>query len=376
MALSGDLRFVPLDEVLRLSARAGQKASIEVSGDDVNGRIFVTKKGIALATIIGDKDLRQHLINSNFVDDDYLERVESGQADFGPQADNESGLKDLLRETTVESIYQMNRHGSFFEVEESAETPYAASKPFELEGVLEDVRKRSDEWAEVTRVLSDLEAIITITRDLGDRDEVNISRDAWKVLSELGSGSSVPTMAARLGTTDFWTARVAADMAALGLLDIADQASDVEATQPEDQWTVPVVETPIKEVEAREDDIDRDESWWMESEPEPAEVDEDSNENDKGDEQGVKESSARLGLFAERRYQSANDEPAGEQQAETPEQASVEADSYDEVEENAETFLERVFSEVDSDDSSEPDPPRLGRRKRLGSMLGDRTDTD
>lgn len=337
MSLSGDLRFVPLDEVLRLIGRVGQKGSIEVVGDDINGRIFVTKKGIALATIIADEDLHRQLINSDGVDDGYLQRIESGQADSGPLADQDTGLMALLREITVESIHQMGERGSFFEVEEGVETPYAAPKAFELEGVIEDVRKRWGEWAEIAQILPDLKGIIKISPDLGDRDEVTISRDAWKVLGELGSGSSVATIAARLGTTDFWTAKVAADMAAHDLLVIGGQAPHVEATEREGQSTMPVVEAPTETIEAQEDDPDPDEA-----------PDEKGKRGKRSDEHAT----ARLGVFAERRRKTAPDEPASEQQSKTPKQAAGEANARDDVEENAEVFLERVFSELDSDDSS------------------------
>ena len=335
MALSGDLRFVPLDEVLRLLARAGQKGSIEVSGADVSGRILVAKEGIVIATVVEDQDLRQHLINSHFVDDAYLERVESGQKDFGPLADKGSGLMDVLREITVESIYQMSEHGSTFEVRRDASSPYGAPEPFELEGILDDVRKRGAEWAAVAGIVSDLEGIIKVNPNLGDRHEVIISSDAWKLLSELGSGSSVSTMAARLGTTVFWTARLAAEMAASELLIIGDQAPDGEAGRPEDEIAVPTREASAGEVEAHEGRIESAKSWWVAESGAPEEV-------------------------------AASDDRS----------VDTHADTYDEVEEDTEAFLEKVFSELDSQETPEAERHRIGRRRRFGSMLDDQPDND
>jgi hypothetical protein len=407
VALSGNLGFVPLDEVLRLLARAGQTGSVEVRGDDVEGRIFVTQKGVTLATVLDDRELRQHLINSSFVDDAFLRRVESGQAHFEALADNDAQFTDLLRETTVESIYRLIKHGSVFEVQESAETPYAAPASFELEGLLEDVRRRSDEWAEVSRILSDLEGIIQMRRDLGDRDEITVSRDAWKLLSELGAGSSVSTMAARLGTTDFWTAKVAADMAARNLLIISGGRVRVETPEPEDERSepsaVPVNEAPAErpewaeEAEAhegvgQEDDVDPDESWWEDPELEPVEVSGTTEEShyeqrafgvptdsEADDQEDIDESSGRFGFFADRRDGIGNGEPAGRPQVESPSQtlAAPQADTHEEeVEEDTEAFLEKVFSDLDKPDDDQSDGHGLLRRRRLGSILQDRTDSD
>jgi len=49
VALSGNLGFVPLDEVLRLLTRSDQRGSVDVRGEDIRGRIFICKKGISIA---------------------------------------------------------------------------------------------------------------------------------------------------------------------------------------------------------------------------------------------------------------------------------------------------------------------------------------
>lgn len=313
MVLSGDLTFVALDEVLRLLARSGQEGSVEVRGDDVVGRIFVTKEGIAIATVMDDQDLRQHLINSNLVDDSYLQRVESGQTNLRPDAKRVSGFMDVLREITVESIYQMSQHGSTFEVRKDTSSPYGAPDPLELEGILDDVRKRGEEWEEVASVVSDLEGIIKMKRDLGDRQEVTISSDAWKVLSELGSGSSVSTIAARLGTTVFWTARLAAEMAASELLAIANQPSSADSGRTEEELTAPTRADPAVEVGTPDESAYLEKSWWVDSESKASE------------------------------------------EVVTSDEKLVEShtDSHDEVEEDTEAFLEKVFSELDSQDATD-----------------------
>ena len=257
VALSGNLGFVPLDEVLRLLARAGQKGAVEIQGDGTSGRIFFTRKGIALATTREDEDLRSHLINTQYVDSDQLADAESGRSTLKAVAEERPEFVELLREMTVESIYQLSHNGSTFEVEEDAATPYASPNPFELESILTDSARRANDWAEVEDILSDMAGIIRMKRDLGDRTEVTVSNDAWKLLSELGFGSSVSEMASRLGTTEFWTAKVASDLTSRELLTIVspearrEVAATWEDAEAEVSYPIIVAEsTPEPETEA------------------------------------------------------------------------------------------------------------------------------
>ena len=64
MSLSGNLGFVSLDEVLRLLTRSNQQGSVDVTSDEVRGRIFVTNGGIVLATTWDDAGMRRHLLKS------------------------------------------------------------------------------------------------------------------------------------------------------------------------------------------------------------------------------------------------------------------------------------------------------------------------
>jgi len=437
VALSGNLGFVPLDEVLRLLARAGQKGAVEIQGDGTSGRIFFTRQGIALATTREDEELRSHLINTQFVDSDQLADAESGRGTLKAVAEERPEFVELLREMTVESIYQLSHNGSTFEVDEDAATPYASPTPFELESILTDSARRANEWAEVEEILSDMAGIIRIKRDLGDRTEVTVSRDAWKLLSELGVGSSVSEMASRLGTTEFWTARVASDLTSRELLTIVspEARQQIEATwegaeadesyptivvdttpEPEAPAEYPVeddtrdkqevdhtfqMEAGIDEAEAVSDDEERPEVFAAEAEVDEVTVDEvtepfdedldvdpneswwvepdgksaPSDDSPQVDEQRD-ERRGRLGMFSPSRDEDDELEP-------------VTGDTSGDVEEDTEAFLEKVFSQLEEpaeetpqdsgsdgendEDEAEASGHGLLRRRRLGSILTDST---
>jgi hypothetical protein len=374
VSLSGNLGFVSLDEVLRLLTRSSQKGSVDVRGQNVRGRIFVTKGGLALATTINDEGMHRYLVKSGLVDEDIMASVESGRTTLVPDVENSIGtVVDLLREMTVESIYQLGLNGDSFEVEEGAETPYASPKPFDLEAIIDDSRQRLTDWSEVSQTVPDLDEVMSLSRDLGERSEVSINRDAWRVLSEIGSGSSVVTIAGELGTTDFWTARIAAELIDEELLMVAEAPSAAEVQTPV-EGTAPSTD-PEAVSEDSEENLDPNESWWEEPEAEHGEQDVSSEEIPAAetveapeDEVSEVKTTSIFGAFAP----GASKEPAAVVKEDLSQVPIVdEGDVDDEVEDDTEAFLEKVFSELDgSSDEEEGEEEGYGllRRRRMGAF--------
>jgi hypothetical protein len=380
VSLSGNLGFVPIDEVLRLLTRSKQQGSVNITGNGIHGRIFVGKGGIDLATVSDNDQLHRHLVNSGYADEKALARVTTGETTLAAIAESNHSIVDLIREMTVESLYQIGRRGTDFQVHDGATTPYASPKSFELEALLQDADERKREWHKVSEMVPDLTGAIAFRRDLGEREEVTVKVDDWKVLSEIGAGSSVEAIADRLGTTDFWTARVAArlvnnELILLGAPEptsgedeivgsyepapVADYsephaqpephgAEEHEAyATPTDEYTPyeaqvpatddqPSEERPLES--AIEEDADPDRSWWQEptADGEPA-----------ADDEFVAPAVVAEGL------------------SEIP---SVGASSDGaEVEEDTEAFLEKVFSELDAEPEVEEGHGLL-RRRRMGTL--------
>jgi hypothetical protein len=381
VSLSGNLGFVPIDEVLRLLTRSKQQGSVNVTGNGLHGRIFVGKGGIDLATISDNDELHRHLVNSGYADEKALTRVTTGETTLAAIAESNNSIVDLIREMTVESLYQIGFRGTDFQVHEGATTPYASPKTFELEALLQDADERKREWHKVSEMVPDLTGAIAFRRDLGDREEVTVKVDDWKVLSEIGSGSSVEEIADKLGTTDFWTARVAARLVNNELIvlrgpevaaveEVAEtyeaaphadyseppqESFDDEAPSepvaqvaPADEYaayaaekfeTDPDAPEPVSPVEADtvDEEVNPDRSWWQE----PTDI-----------------------------------EPAPEEDAQAPavvaeglsEIPSVgESGEGSDVEGDTEAFLEKVFSELDSEPEVEEGHGLL-RRRRMGTL--------
>ena len=387
MALSGNLGFVPLDEVLRLLMRSDQRGSVEVRGEDIRGRVFVGKKGIALATTSEDRDLHKHLVNSGYVDDVFLRKVVSGESSFSDLHDRESVIIDLLREITVESLYHLGVKGATFEVTEGAATAYGSPRPFELEAALDDSRRRADEWATVHETIADLDATIRMNRDAGDLEEIKLNREAWRLLCELGAGASVAAIAERLGTTEFWIAKVTAELTERQLLVLGEGWSEQTAAEP-------VLPATTDEPAAPAD------SWWVEPQDEaPAEIEAEAGDQpvfevtspeafEPAEEEAFEQladdaKESRFGHFVrsdesvesfadsdEAFAPAADSGDQGESYSESP---SFETPVEPDVEGDTEAFLEKVFSQLEVNGKADVEEEGHGllRRRRMGSVLKD-----
>jgi Domain of unknown function (DUF4388) len=365
VSLSGNLGFVSLDEVLRLLTRSKQRGAVDIKGEKVHGRVFVDRGAVGLATTFTDEALRRHLIKSGLVEAAQLDSVIEGRSNLAKVTESDGGaMTDLLREMSVESIYQLGLQGETFEVYENQTSPYTSPKPFDLEDLLGDAKQRLNDWAEVTKMVSDLERHLRFRRDLGEREQVTIAKDAWRVLSEVGQGSSVRALADELGTTEFWAARVAARLIEENLLTLDAPPMVTETVAPSWEYQAPVVEETADEEpvlheepaveeepifateaaieeqhgEAAEVDdtladsaeVDPNQSWWKEPDPEPVED---------ADLEGVAAASDTM----------------------------VETATLPDVEEDTEAFLEKVFSDMEPTEETDEGYGLL-RRRRMGVL--------
>lgn len=366
MTLSGNLGFVPLDEVLRLLTRAGNDGMVQITNSKASGRIFVAGSGITLATTLGDYGLKDHLISSGYITEDQIASVESGDSKLGDIFEVESEGLSLLREMTVESIYQLDSDDSDFQVVKDEKTAYATSDPFDLEAILRDSRERAGQWAKVSSVIPDLGATLRINRSL-TTDTVELRKESWRIISELGSGASVEELAGRLGTTEFSVAKVAAEMVENDLLGIEEGASVAEpgysavetvvtSHEPETSYDSGA-DYQVHEV-AEEAESAHDKSWW--DEPETEESTDDAMVA-QSEEHSEEHSEEQVDDLVEANY--------GNTGVSLDDDVSAEGFSNNEDSEETDAFLEKVFSELGPESDDSDDGHGLMRRRRMGSIL-------
>ncbi len=365
MSLSGNLGFVSLDEVLRLITRSKQVGAVDVKGDRVNGRIYMTRSGVSLATTYSNDMLRQHLTRSGLLAADEVREIAAGTLTVAATA-NADKVIDLLREMSVEGIHQLGLHGTAFEVAQDETTPFGNPDGFDLEDLLSDARRRMAEWEEVRAIVSDLDREVRLQQDLGDRTHVTLDRDAWRLVSRMGHGASIRQLSDQIGTTEFWTARVAAGMVEE---DLMTMDSAVEA-EPEPVYEEPAYEEPTAETEEFPTTV-MPEAVPADDMPAAETAAEELADDDMAAEEEVHAG------FAEPEYEPATEEDTVFASADETEDEVDPNESWwkepdrghsDEVEEDTEMFLEKVFSEVEPGRTEAEEGYGLLRRRRLGAI--------
>ena len=129
---------------------------------------------------------------------------------------------------------------------------------------------------------------------------------------------------------------------------------------------------------ADDEDVDPDESWWVEPEGKESEQDEpfeyaSEDEAELDEEQPLSARGGRLGIFAPSRNGSTDDSADEGAEALPPIEAE---EGFQDVEDDTEAFLEKVFSELEPEDEPESEGHGLLRRRRLGTMIPDASNDD
>jgi hypothetical protein len=359
MTLSGNLGFVPLDEVLRLLTRAGNDGMVRITNSGTSGRIYVVGDGIGLATTMVEPELQSHLIRSGYISEADAEGVEKGSKSFSDleQADQ---LTALIREITIESIHQMNVEDAEFRVVKDEVSPFTVPEVFDLESVLADSKERASRWEKVRKSIPNLEAKMHLNRDL-EAETVEVDKETWRILSELGAGASVSDLAVSLGTTEFDVGRVASKMVDRDLIFISAPVEPVESgySAPETSYvdeedTDDEVAAETVAVATTEDADAHQRSWW--EEPEAADESDDTSDED-------------VDVVVDADSEDETDESSKVEEYVTGFDAADD-DSESDDDEDTEAFLEKVFSELEpAAEDADTGGHGLTKRRRIGSIL-------
>ncbi len=367
MTLSGNLGFVPLDEVLRLLTRAGNDGMVQITNTTASGRIFVAGKGISLATTLADFGLREHLASSGYISLDDLDSVENGTHSLGEFFTEGSEGLALLREMTVESIYQLDADDADFQVMKDQTTPFSSPTTFDLESILSDSRDRRDEWSKVRKTIDDLDATLRIQRDLG-RDSVELNKESWRLVAEIGGGASVTELARNLGTTEFAVAKVAAAMVGSGLVSLEpDESTSYRPSEPTGYVPVESVsyQEPERQQEVTPSYLDPAASEELVEEPVSSPAAEAANESSWWEKSETEDSDA----VAESTSEPASGMVIDDDEAGTGKVSIDEPAGDVSTEDDTEAFLEKVFSDLGEEHDTTEDGHGLMRRRRMGSIL-------
>ncbi len=248
-ALQGDLDAFPLEDVMRFLSDAGRTGVLRVEAGPYTGRMFFAGGKITFATTrAGDGSVAALRGFSTVPARDRRGRNPGGR---WPRA-----ARPLIMQQVVEVLVRLQRvgRGRFWFIEGVETKAYAGEEVqrFEVEEALGAAVERRAEWDAVKELVPDGTSQFAIRPRLpSDVDEVTVDASSWQVLSAIGDGASVQTVAERLKLFEFAAAGLIAELVANGLLVRADDTHTI--TEPTVQISVedpdPGLDEPIVRAE-------------------------------------------------------------------------------------------------------------------------------
>jgi hypothetical protein len=169
VSLQGSLETFALPDVLVLLSSTKKDGELSVTGERVDGKVWLEKGQIVHARI--------------------------GSTDSKP----------------VDAIFELLRlpNGDFvFEADAAAPTK---GEPEGIDSVLADAQVRLGEWNEIAKVVPHLDAVVDMAAD-APSDEVIVSRDQWSLLRRVAGGRSVHDLMVALGTSEYDTCKTVKEL--------------------------------------------------------------------------------------------------------------------------------------------------------------------
>lgn len=223
--LNGDLSSFGVRRVLEFLADAGQTGELQVTSDDIEGRVLFQGGSVAYATTATGADTVAEL-------DALLGRYQQDLSDHSlsdGDVSGEASLEAVLEDQLIEVVYRLTQvaSGTF-----SFAATIDFSGPEEIHAITVDdllalLDVRLDEWRKVRDVIPSSDAAYRLASRLPDgRSETTLDATTWALLAAVGGEGSVNRVADALNLYEFQTARTFADLVEDGLLEA------VEATTP------------------------------------------------------------------------------------------------------------------------------------------------
>jgi hypothetical protein len=240
MSLSGNLRTMPLSDILQWLAGGRKTGALHIDHLSIRKRILL-REGLISSSWSNDprESLGQFLIRLGFVTEEQLFRALLTQEEKGRLIGailidegilTEEQLRTALKEKAEETIFDLflwpEGHFEFREGEVPPELYITAETPV-TPVIMEGIR-RVDEWARIRTVMPTLDVTFRIKAEPTEPVE-----PAQQRLIELAAeGRSLLGMSLELRRSEFETAALASGLITSGVLEIAEMRGPDAAADP------------------------------------------------------------------------------------------------------------------------------------------------
>lgn len=225
---------MPAADVCRALAVAGATGVLEIEGPDGRGSVVCRDGHVIAATSPSPRArLGDRLINAGLLEDEALDEVLRSQARASTHrrlgallVDEQLVTQDAVRlvaqEQVIDAVFDVLRwrYGGYrFDEGELEDVPEVPLR-IPVAQLLVEVARRQQEWAELERVIPDLEAVPTFTSRSGSA-VASLEPDEFTVLASIDGVRSVRELADDLGYGQFEAARIVYGLTLLGVVEVA-----------------------------------------------------------------------------------------------------------------------------------------------------------
>ena len=252
MSLSGNLKTVSFPDILQLLATGKKTGILECKTSTRQKEVAFREGSIIFASALNSAEdlLGNMLLKRGKISKVDLERAVKLHKQTGRQLGttlidmglfDKNEIAECLKMQIEEIVYNLFswREGDF-EFHEGAEPK---SAPFLVElptmNVIMEGTRRIDEWIEIQKVLPDDDVLLRISKSpKGNRDELMISLDEFRLLSLINGERTLPDLINLSPMGEFVTCRALYRLVINHLVEVAGRKKEVEEAEKEDEEEV------------------------------------------------------------------------------------------------------------------------------------------
>ncbi|HEX7134187.1 MAG TPA: DUF4388 domain-containing protein [Iamia sp.] len=268
MALNGSLDDYSPAGALRVLSSTGKTGAVRFTGS-AGCTVYLNEGQLYFARGEGTDDaLATALVRPGRVSTEAWSRAveEAGDSPcVGELLIEHGGIDpDLMASVVLSVIYDplitLFREGDGrFDFEPDTMHWIGPSRGFNVEAVVNEVRRRVRHVDEMSDVVPSTSAWVSPVRTLPDgASQVTLLREDWELIASLAGPRTVDELAAAMGRGRYSTAMVVHRLAAAGLLDVVPEpfADDSDYHEPSAAERLAAAEDVIEEVAEEETDVD------------------------------------------------------------------------------------------------------------------------
>lgn len=284
MSFQGSLDTVGLSDVFQLFAFSRKSGALHLRSGERHGIVYFDAGDVYYGTAAPGEGVGNLLVKAALVTPEQWKNVLAASGDkkaHGELLLAEDGIdadavEAFIQERIEDAIFRLMQwdHGEF-ELEDE-QHPFGSVFKFACDPLLAEGERRLQVWSEISETIPSTDMGVRVRHELPDGvDDVTVTRDEWRLIAAIQTGTSIVDLAASLGKTEFRVVQALHELISRDLVElISEEKLTVIRSLVGDATGREVhVEAPVDDVPAFDADAEAAEASGVAgSEPEAAEA--------------------------------------------------------------------------------------------------------